>query len=213
MAHSVQARTRNLIARFGHYVSAFDADPAFSPEQLKAHQYALARRSAFESAREAATDQDFARVSHSRSSGRHHKGAPPHISRSRRPNGPTIHWRLLWLAASRVANGAEAGGVVQGSRPDLCRDRGTDPTAAPSAPTSLPSRASTQPGPPPPSTSVSPLIRVQENWGASGARVKSGFRCIDPALSGRQQPGCPQRAVGCAAMMRHARPRAPAVCQ
>ena len=35
----------------------------------------------------------------------------------------------------------------------------------PSAPAQLPSRASIQPCPPPPSTSDSPLIRVQENWG------------------------------------------------
>ena len=40
-----------------------------------------------------------------------------------------------------------------------------DPTAAPSAPTQLPSRASIQPCSPPPSTSDSPLIRVQENKG------------------------------------------------
>ena len=53
----------------------------------------------------------------------------------------------------------------------------------PSAPAQLPARASTQPCPPPPSTSDSPIIRVQENWGRLSTEWTALFSFLrNPAI-------------------------------
>lgn len=54
MALSLEARTRNLIARFADYVLAFGATPAFNDEQLRAHVETLALRAQLGSAQAAA---------------------------------------------------------------------------------------------------------------------------------------------------------------
>ena len=62
MALSLEARTRNLIARFADYVQAFGATPAFNDEQLRAHVETLALRAQLGSAQAAASSTEFARA-------------------------------------------------------------------------------------------------------------------------------------------------------
>ena len=62
MALSLEARTRNLIARFADYLHAFGATPAFNDEQLRAHVDTLALRSRLGSAAAAARNAEFARA-------------------------------------------------------------------------------------------------------------------------------------------------------
>lgn len=59
---SLEARTRNLIARFADYVQAFGATPAFNDEQLRAHLKTLALRSQLGSAAAAAKSAEFAKA-------------------------------------------------------------------------------------------------------------------------------------------------------
>ncbi len=62
MALSLEARTRNLIARFPDYVHAFGATPAFNDEQLRAHVETLALRAQLGSAHAAASSAGFAKA-------------------------------------------------------------------------------------------------------------------------------------------------------
>jgi hypothetical protein len=62
VALSLEARTRNLIARFGDYVQSFGATPAFNDEQLRAHVETLAVRAQLGSAQAAASNADFAKA-------------------------------------------------------------------------------------------------------------------------------------------------------
>lgn len=62
MALSLEARTRNLIARFADYVQAFGATPAFNDEQLRAHVETLALRAQLGNAQAAASSVEFARA-------------------------------------------------------------------------------------------------------------------------------------------------------
>jgi hypothetical protein len=62
VALSLEARTRNLIARFADYVQAFDATPAFNDEQLQAHMETLALRAQLGSAQGAASSAEFAKA-------------------------------------------------------------------------------------------------------------------------------------------------------
>jgi len=59
---SLEARTRNLIARFGDYVQSFGVAPAFNDEQLRAHLETLALRSKLGSAAAAANSAEFAKA-------------------------------------------------------------------------------------------------------------------------------------------------------
>ena len=63
----------------------------------------------------------------------------------------------------------------------------------PSAPTQLPAPSSTEPCPLPPSTSDSPLIRVQENWGRlrKGWQIYLGLRRIPFSYAMRHNPLSP----------------------
>jgi hypothetical protein len=62
VALSLEARTRNLIARFGDYVSAFGTAPAFNDEQLRAHLETLSIRSRLGSAAAASKSAEFAKA-------------------------------------------------------------------------------------------------------------------------------------------------------
>ena len=62
MAPSLEARTRNLIARFADYLQAFGETPAFNDEQLSAHVETLALRARLGSAQAAASSAEFARA-------------------------------------------------------------------------------------------------------------------------------------------------------
>lgn len=62
MALSLEARTRNLIARFADYVQASGATPAFNDEQLRAHMETLALRAQLGSAQAAASSAEFAKA-------------------------------------------------------------------------------------------------------------------------------------------------------
>jgi hypothetical protein len=62
VALSLEARTRNLIARFADYVHAFGAMPAFNDEQLRAHMDTLALRSRLGSAAAAASSAEFTKA-------------------------------------------------------------------------------------------------------------------------------------------------------
>lgn len=62
MPLSLEARTRNLIARFADYVQSFGVAPAFNDEQLGAHLDTLALRSQLGSAAAAANSSEFAKA-------------------------------------------------------------------------------------------------------------------------------------------------------